>query len=50
MEDIKYIRTICPLCDGGGRRVFPNCDPPIDELCPVCEGSGYLMKLKSNNK
>jgi len=32
--------SVCPLCDGKGRRVFPNCTPPIDEICPACNGKG----------
>ena len=31
-------KSVCPLCDGKGRRVFPNCTPPIDEVCPACGG------------
>lgn len=34
--------TICPLCDGKGRRVFSNCTPPINEGCPVCNGTGKV--------
>ena len=30
-------KSACPLCDGSGRRVFPNCTPPIDEPCPACK-------------
>lgn len=29
-------KSVCPLCDGSGRRVFPNCTPPIDNCCPAC--------------
>ena len=36
------IKSICPLCDGKGRRVFPNCNPPIDEVCPACKGQTVL--------
>ena len=30
-------KSACPLCNGTGRRVFPNCTPPIDEPCPACK-------------
>ncbi len=33
-------KSVCPLCDGKGRRIFKNCTPPIDEICPVCKGLG----------
>jgi hypothetical protein len=34
----KAKRAVCPLCNGTGRRKFPNCNPPIDEVCPACKG------------
>ncbi len=33
-------KSVCPLCDGKGRRIFKKCTPPIDEICPVCKGLG----------
>ena len=38
----SVIKSVCPLCDGKGRRVFPNCNPPIDEVCPACKGQTVL--------
>lgn len=38
LREPPVIKSVCPLCDGKGRRVFPNCTPPIDEVCPVCKG------------
>ena len=29
-------KKLCPLCDGSGRRIFPNTNPPIDKPCPNC--------------
>ena len=32
--------SVCPLCNGKGKREFPNCTPPISETCPACNGNG----------
>lgn len=42
LPQADVIKSVCPLCDGKGRRVFPNCTPPIDEICPVCKGQTVL--------
>jgi DnaJ-class molecular chaperone len=36
------MKSVCPLCDGKGRRVFPNSNPPVDQVCPACNGRTVL--------